>query len=250
MTPIDPQGPFLNPFGPPPEERPPKPTTFDVLTKLVVPVLAFVAVVVAQIQQQRLFYWVLLGVLLLSLAMGFYPSVKPLARERIEDWQDGRAAKRAFPEFKRFLRRFGEFVDSPHPRNDTLHAILIETFSRNPAEFEKLRVTAAGIFYDFSNQLTARIARHPANLPNLRDGMEGLGLLVAWYSRNCVEPIFERLPEELRPLLTDTAKRSLESFRERFVRFHDDYDEYVTRLNESLSKPRIGPCYFPRPKPL
>lgn len=250
MTPISPQGPFLNPFGPPPEERPPKPTTFDVLTKLVVPVLALVAVVVAQIQQQRVFSWVLLGVLLLFLAIGFYPSLKALGRERIHDWQDGRAAKRAFPEFKRFLRRFAEFADLPHSRTDTLHAILLETCNRNSTEFEKFRVTAAELFHAFSKQLTTRIERQPANLANLQDGVEELALLVRSYGQYCVEPIFERLPHELRPLLTDRPKSSLESFRERYVRFLDDFDEYVTRLDESFSRPRIEPHYFPRPKPL
>ena len=242
---------LLNPLGGPPEDQQPrKPTTFDVLTKLVVPLVALVAVIIAQLQQQRLFFWVVLGVLLLFLALGFYPSLKALVRERMQNWQDGRTAKRAFPEFKRFLRRFSEFADLPYSRTDTLHAILLETCNRNSTEFEKFRVTAAELFHDFSKQLTARIERQPTNPANLRDGMEELGLLVRSYGRYCVEPIFERLPQELRPLLTDRAKSSLESFRERFVRFLDDYDQYVTRLDESFSRPRIEPHYFPRPKPL
>ena len=58
MTPIH----FLNPLGGPPEEQQPrKPTTFDVLTKLIVPLLTLVAVVIAQLQRQRLFFWALLG---------------------------------------------------------------------------------------------------------------------------------------------------------------------------------------------
>jgi len=187
---------------------------------------------------------------LLSLAIGFYPSLKALVRERMQDWQDGRAAKRAFPELKRFLRRFGEFADLAHARTDTLHAILLETCNRNYTEFEKFRVAPAELFHDLSKQLTARVERRPANLANLREGVEELGLLVRSYGRYCVEPIFERLPQELRPLLTDRAKSSLESFRERFVRFLDDYDEYVTRLDESFSRPRIEPHCFPRPKPL
>lgn len=247
MTPIH----FLNPLGGPPEEQQPrKPTTFDVLTKLIVPLLTLVAVVIAQLQRQRLFFWALLGVLLLFLALGFYPSLKALVRERMQNWQDGRAAKRAFPEFKRFLRRFSEFADLPYSRTDTLHAILLETCNRNSTEFEKFRVAAAELFHDLSQQLAARVERRPANLPNLRDGVQDLGLLVRLYSRYCVEPIFERLPQDLRPLLTDRAKSNVESFRERFVRFLDDYDEYVTRLDESFSRPRIEPHYFPRPKPL
>ena len=242
---------LLNPLGDPPEEQQPrKPTTFDVLTKLIVPLLTLVAVVIAQLQRQRLFFWVLLGVLLLSLALGFYPSLKALVRERIQDWQDGRAAKRAFPEFKRFLRRFGEFADLPHSRTDTLHAILLETCYRNSTDFEKFRVAAAELFHDPSKQLIGRIERRPANLANLQDGMEELGLLVGLYGRYCLDPIFERLPQELRPLVTDRTKSSLESFRERFVRFLDDYDEYLTRLDESFTRPRVEPHYFPRPKPL
>jgi hypothetical protein len=51
-------------------------------------------------------------------------------------------------------------------------------------------------------------------------------------------------------LLTDRAKSSLESFRERFVRFLDDFDQYLTRLEESFKRPHIEPHCFPRPKPL
>lgn len=70
---------FLNSLdGSPEGQQPPKPTTFDVLTKPIVPVLALVVLIIAQLQQQRLFFWVLLGVLLLFLALGFYPSLKSL----------------------------------------------------------------------------------------------------------------------------------------------------------------------------
>ena len=74
--------------------------------------------------------------------------------------------------------------------------------------------------------------------------------MVSHYGRYCAYPIFERFPQDLRPQLTDAAKRDLEEFRERFVRFIDDYSEFLTNLDQSLSAPVVKGYYFPRPKPL
>ena len=237
--------------GAPQEEPPRKPTVFDVLTKLVIPGLSLVAVIITALQQQRVFSWVLLGVFLLSLAVGFYPWVRARLNRSVGERRDERVARKAFAEFRKFVRRFAEFAAAPHSRTDTLHAIALEELcAGNYANLKKLCVVPAEVFQPFSLQLRSRVEQQEGNLPNLVDGLEELSLLVRSYTQYCVESIFGQFPPDLRPLLTDKAKSSLESFRERYVVFLDDYSKYLETLEESFSRARVESHYFPRPKPL
>jgi hypothetical protein len=245
-------GPLLDLIGGAPQPEPPrKPTTFEVLSMLIVPALSLVAAIVALQRDQRVVAWALLGVLFLSFAVGFYPFVRTRSQQYLSERRDERVARKAFAEFRKCVRRFTEFAAAPHSRTDTLHAIALEELcAGNYANLKKLCVVPAEVFQPFSLQLRSRVDQQEGNLPNLVDGVEELSLLVRSYTQYCVESIFGQFPENLRPLLTDKAKSSLESFRERYVVFLDDYSKYLETLEESFSKPRIGPHYFPRPKPL
>ena len=241
-------GPLDNLTGAPQEQPPPKPTTFDMLSRLVIPALA---VLLAAVQQQRVFLWALLAVLVVSLALSICPWLASRLRDYIADRRDQKLARRAFREFRRFVRRFDEFAAAPHSRTDTLHAIVLaEMCGGNSSNLEKFRLAPGELFQAFSVQLRGRVEQQEGNLANLHDGVGELNLLIRSYSDYCVQPIFERFPQDLRPLLTDRAKSSLESFRERFLAFLNEYDKYLEGLDESFSKPCIGPHYLPRPKPL
>ena len=231
-------------FGTPEEtEQPPKPTTFEILTKLILPALGLVALIIAQLQQQRTLLWALLAFVLLSLATAFLPSK---IRHRVRERRDERVARRAFPEFKRFLRQFGEFVD--YGRSDCLHEIAFRELCQNRSDvFDRLRIVPVHLFNGFWWYLRARNERETRNL---LDSIQEFNHLVISYCTSCTQPIFDRFPEDLRPLLTPQVRASLESFRERFVGFLDDYSEYLKNLDDSFSTPRIRSYYFPRPKPL
>lgn len=243
--------PFLNPIGGSQQEPPRKPTTSEVLATLIVPALSLVATIVALQRDQRIIAWLLLGVLFLSFAVGFYSSVKSRVRESIADGRDQRLARRSFSEFRNFVRRFDEFAAAPSSRTDTLHAIVLgELCGGSSSNLEKFRIVPAELFHPFSLQLRSRVDQQQRNLRNLLHGLEELSLLTRSYTRYCVLPMFDEFPQDLRPSLTERAKSNLESFRERYVRFLDDYSEYLDSLAQSFSKPRIEPHYFPRPKPL
>jgi hypothetical protein len=218
---------------------------------LIVPALSLVAAIVALQRDQRVVAWALLGVLLLSFAVGFYPFVRRRFQRYLSERRDERVARKAFAEFRKFVRRFAEFAAAPHSRTDTLHAIVLDQLcGRDQSKLEKFCLAPGEMFAAFSIQLRGRVEKQEGNLPSLLDGVEELNLLVKSYTQYCVEQIFGQFPPDLRPLLTDRVKSSLEAFRERYVVFLDDYSKYLETLEESFSRARLESHYFPRPKPL
>jgi hypothetical protein len=220
-----------------------KPSFLDWLTRLVLPI---VLVIVAQLQQQRARFWGLLSFAALSLAVGFGSSLKAQIRGWKSRRRDEQIAKRAFADLRRFLRQFGEFVDVPTAREDTLHRVCQNDLSGGRGDVSaKLGIAPSEPFKQHCHYLKSRVERQ-----SLVDGALECNSLVGSYTVYCVLPVFERFPQELRPLLTEGARSSLEAFRQRFDRFLHDYSEYLKSVDESFSTPRIQSYYFSRPKPL
>jgi hypothetical protein len=222
-----------------------KPSGFDFLTKLVVPALSLVAVIIAQLQQQqRAVLWGLLGFAFLSLAAGFYPAVKTRSKTWIHTRRGKQVARQRFPEFKKFVRQFGEFVDMG--RNDTLHYIISsELYQGNVAELGKLGLPTVGLFNGFWYHFNLRIDRMK---PSLADQtiLEFYNL-VGSYNNTCAIVAFERLPQAS---LTPQVRSSLNAFQQRFVPFLEGYQEFLKDLVEAGVIPSESPIYFAHPKPL
>lgn len=235
------------PIGPSQKEQPPKPTAFDILTRLILPV-ALLAI--AQQQQERLVqFWALIAIALLSGIAGFYQIGVQQIRKWVNKLHDRGFAKRTFPKLRRFVHRLGELLDAG--RNDTLEYVARDQLCRsNAARFEELRMIPLDLFHGFWHDLNSRIEKQTPNLDNLVQSVTELRNLVNSYNRYCVGPVFDRFPEGLRELLTDEVKSALESFRERFLRFLEDYDEYAKELEDSLRTVRLQTYYVGRPKPL
>lgn len=227
------------------KNQPPKHTAFDLLTRLILPL---VLVIIAQLQEQSARFWGLLVFAFVSLVIGLYRPVKEQIRYRINKFRDERLAKRRFPEFKRFVHRFGEFVD--RARSDTLHHIALqELCCGNQTDFHRLGVTALPLFNGFLYHFRTRVDKQQPNLTALLESTSEFSNLVSSYAQYCTIPIFERFPQELRPLLTERAKSSLNSFQQQFAGFLDIYTEFLKNLDDSLTIPRVRSYYFPRPKP-
>lgn len=236
------------PFSSSPEKEPPqKSSGFDLVTRLLPLVIAFLAT----LQEQRARFWGLLAFAFFWLVIGFYRPFKEQIRYRIYKLRDERVARQAFRELKRFLRAFGEFVDLPTSHASTIHHIALHDLcGSNTGNFERLRLAPTNPFKQWCYYLTSRIQNVNPNLTNIVETVREFSSIIGDYTHYCVLPIFERFPQELRPLLTDTAKSSLEAFRQRFDRFLHDYSEYLKSLDESFTTPRIQSYYFARPKPL
>ena len=86
---------------------------------------------------------------------------------------------------------------------------------------------------------------------NFLDLVTALTVLVNSYNNNCVCCLFDGLAQD--PQLSqfaDPARRTLESFRERWVNFLNDFDECMRGFEGSLCAARIEVPVFVRPKPI
>ncbi|MGD0325771.1 MAG: hypothetical protein ABSD45_18745 [Terriglobia bacterium] len=257
---------LLDPHEP---EKPPKLTIFDYVTKLILPVLALVAVILTRSQKQTALAWGLLGFAFLSLLAAFYPQIASFVKEQARSRRDERIAKRAFPELRKLIYRFGEFVGS---NSDTLHYIFqSEVCGNNPYMVTtRLGLPSLDIFQGFWATVRDQAASEKPNLASFRGTASAFNMLVALYNNHCMYVVFERLPQELwaqvsglpkqveeqvdwermgrRPpgQLADSARRSLEACRERFNAFLDAYENFLGSLDERLTERHSPIRKFPR----
>jgi hypothetical protein len=227
----------------------PKRTPFEVSTQLVVPSLLVVATIVSLMKDQRRLAWSLVGVLVLSLLIGLYPLAASWAKAQARRRRDERTARRAFPELRKFVEQFGEFVSLQ--RSDTLHYIAqSDICGGNPDRLNRLGMPNANLFYLPWHNMNDRVANLPPNLTNFKATTLELGTFISLYNNYCMRPVFELLPQELRSQLTDRSKSSLEACRESFLTFLSDYSKYLKHFDEAFAARCLLMRDFPRPKPL
>jgi len=194
---------------------------------------------------------IFVGAAALVFLLGIYSPTAQAAKQRYKRWQDGRVARHAFAELKRFHARFGEFLDTS--RNDTLEEILRQTGYRFHSQASaNLQTVPQHVLQGFWFHQRGRLTSHGANLHTFLMSLRELTDLVHYYLDCHVRPVFDEPSEELERLLlaaTETRKE-LVAFRERFVRFLDDYEEYLQRLSTSLVTTPLPHHYFARPKPV
>lgn len=139
---------FPSPFQPEEMNKQKGPTTFDLLTRLLIPALSLIVVIFALSKEESTLAWTLLAILTGSLAISAYPWLKTQIQRGIFERQDNRIVRKALPEFQRFSRRFNEFVSPQEGRN--LHSLEVSKLSAsNPTNLEKLRLPPIDIFNQF-----------------------------------------------------------------------------------------------------
>lgn len=254
-------------------ERPPRPTAFDYLTKLVLPVLALVALILTRSQKQTVLTLGLLVFAFISLVAGFYPEFSAWAKEKAQARMDSRTAKRTFPALKKFVARFGEFVDPSGA--STVHGIAESEVQAHDSGLLMARgLPPIGLFYDLWANLSRDVDSQPPNVASLTASLRDLSTLVSLYGSFCMRPVFELLPQKLRAeasglpkqveeqvdwermgrkppgQLTDSARRSLEACRERFTAFLNDYERFLEGFEAGFAERHLSTRTFPRVKPL
>jgi hypothetical protein len=229
--------------------EPPKRTAFEVLTQLILPALLVLAYIVTMIKDQRLLAWSLLGLLVLSLMVSFYPPAASWAKARAQRRRDECTAKAAFPELRKFVEEFGEFLSRQRP--DTLHYVAQSDLCGGDSErFRGLGIPNIDLFDSFLYHLKERVTNQEPTSTHFKATNSELSTLVSSYINYCMRPVFELLPQEVRSQLSDRAKSNLEACRERFVAFLTDYSKYLKHFDEPFASRYIGMRDFLRPKPL
>lgn len=227
-----------------------KPSAFDFATRLLVPTLTLIALIFTQVNgKQPGLAWSLVGLTLLSLGVGFLPSVKTKMHKWSEQAKDKAVATQAFPEFRKFVNRFHDFVVDG--RCDTLHYIVQDELVRGDGiRYQQLAMPGIGFWGAPLEFFLRRIDAQRPSMVELKMAIEEFHFLVGSYNNQCVSQVFERLPQDLQSSLTSRTKANLNSFEQRFDHFLTDYQNFTKELCASRPALRSLQGAFAHPKPL
>ena len=234
----------------------PRPSGLDYITKLIVPVLAVIAVIVVQFVSVTKLngkqVWVslgLIGIAGLSVVVGLLPSFKAWLHRRSKRKADARAANYAFPEMRNFVRRFGNFVDGR--TNDSLHAIINDRAAHGNTDLlVVLGNVDIGLWQAFRYFVAIRLEKEQPTFEGLKIVLMEFHNLVGCYNNYCVSRIFDRLPQELLVPLPADTKAALNLFQQKFNHFLTDYETFADKLCRSRPGLENAARTFPHPKPL
>lgn len=236
-------------FGNATQGQPPAsegPTAFKIVTAIAIPIASMV--IAALLQRNRVVFWAVLGFGLISVLIGSYPLLRPKFSTAARRRRERLIVRQRYPEFRKYLLRFGDFVDNR--TSDTLHytcqSDLCGSVSTN---MDSLHMAPAEIFavsWSYLNDRTQTVPEPTA----FKSAVRELSSLVGLYGTYSVRPVFEFFPAVLRPALTDNVKAKLEDFRERLVGFQDRYFEFLKELDAGFSGGQTLVNYFYRPKRL
>jgi hypothetical protein len=232
-----------------PDTEKPAHSVFDIVTKLFVPILAVVAAVLTRGSSASVSLG-LIGVAALSLIIGLSPSFKAWLHEIAERKGDQRCSDSAYPELRKFVRRFGAFVDSR--TSNTLHHIVLNQHpvERNHELILALGSTDIGMWQGFWHYVSTRIETEQPDIRKLRVALLEFEHLVGNYNSQCVLGVFARLNRTAITALPAETKNELNSFQQRLDHFFTDYETFVDDLCRSRPSLQQAGRHFPHPRPL
>lgn len=190
----------------------------------------------------------------MAVGSNFYRPGRRLLRARIAQILRNRKVRRYRPDLFLFDQRFARFVEANQSNN--LRYILYNICGNNPDELAKLCPPdyLPRIFQLFAQRQEQHPPRHEADFSlAVLERQE----MVSFYNDDYVQDPLRRLRRD--QLLTKLpenyrldAERKIEDFRDRWVRFLDDFQQFLEKLNNDFG---YGPsegfrAYFDRPQKL
>lgn len=181
-------------------------------------------------------------------------SVWPRVGHRIRRWRartrDERFALKEFPVFRDFVRRFGDFVDTR--TNDTLHGIVRSELSEPvraalARDFDPQSIQMWNRFWYFFDQ---RVGRQPPAFGELSPLIQEFNSLIGEYHNSCVAPVFSRLSDETRSLLSARERSKLNGFQHNYQSFTNSYIQFLRSLADSHRALQHLPRHLPATTPL
>ena len=236
-----------------PPDRPSPPNPWQIISA-VVAALAAVFSAIAHWKESRTIAFVLGVAALLVAASVFYRPMAATVRVRVRNIRRNRVARRSWQEFLRVEKRFGAFLNE----NDTvnLRNIISEICGRNPDEVSK--VCGPDYLNDYYGLIYMRhLKKHARTNTAFHLALTELHQMTCSYNRDYVLDPFKRLNgsptlAQLQPHARDHYQERTKQFRERWVRFLDDFKEYLDKTNHDFRydhREAIS-TYFEYPKPL
>jgi hypothetical protein len=180
--------------------------------------------------------WVFLVLAILLIGTAIYRPIRNQFQRWCERRKDKQIARENWPRFRGLVRDFEDFVSTR--TNRTLYYIISNDLSESArTELSKLliNISMCSGFWDF---FVARVNRERTVLSELAYAIQEFHYLLAQYNNSCVVPIFEQVPTNVKPILTEQDKRKLNTFRERYGKFLGDYMAFAKQL--SKARPQLS----------
>lgn len=214
-------------------EKQPKYSAFDYVTRLTLPGLSLVALIVTRNIQPAL-SWPLGAFAFASFVVGLHRPIADALRNWAGRREDRRVAREAFPVLRKFAHRFEDFIGS---HTLTLHYIAQSDVCQGYGQrYNALGLPDISVWHAYWIHLTKRLDRmdrkKQQSIAELRHELLAFVDLVGTYRNSCVGVLFERLPQSERDTLTPQAKSSLNAFQQQFQRFTDEYRDFAKGLAE------------------
>ena len=238
-------------LDPPDRTTPPNP--WQIISSVVTALAAIVSVI-TQWKGNRVFASILVAVALIAAVSVFYRPIAASVRTTMRNLRRNRIARRLWPEFLRFEERFGLFLNQNDSTN--LRYILSEICGRQEDEVAKL--CAPDYLDDYYGLIRTRHLKKRARTDAaFHFALTELHQMICSYNQDYVLNPLRRLKNsqvfgQLQPSARQPHEERMKEFRERWVRFIDDFKEFIDKTNHDLRyDPRkaIG-TYFERPKVL
>ncbi len=236
-----------------PPDRPNPPNPWQIISA-VVAALAAVFSAIAHWKESRTIAFVLGVAALLVAASVFYRPMAATIRERVRNIRRNRVARRSCQEFLRMEKRFGDFLNQQDTIN--LRNIISDIYGRNEEEVSKL--CGPEYLSDYYGLIHMRhLKKPPRTNTAFHLALTEFHQMVYSYSRNYVLDPFRRLNGspvlgQRQPHEREHYQERMKQFQQRWVRFLDDFKEYVDKTNHDLQydyREAIG-TYFEYPKAL
>jgi hypothetical protein len=223
-----------------------KPSHFEVLTKLILPVLSLTAFILAQWKGQETLLRPLLGLAFLSIVIGFWSTIKGGILNWTNKVHQHRLARKLLPDLRTLAHNFSQFID-PSFRCGSLNSVLS---AESPPVISQMNLPTLDLFYGPWFLLIRRLSHAMGTTTEFLDAALELDSLIRSYNCHCVLAVFERMPDQIRASLSTTARRGLAMHRESFVLYLRDYEQFCIKARELLPESAVvGGFQIPRPLP-
>lgn len=234
------------------QPAPPQPSKPWESASAIVMTIAAVFSVITQSADHPIFAWTLVVIAGLVFLTAFSGRAIRWGRETIGQAQRNRIARKQWPEFLRLGNRFGKFVSRDDSSN--LRQVLRSACGSNDTELSKL--CPPDYLKDLYELFLARCEAAAARDEHgFSFAVDELNLMVSFYNKDYVLEPLRRLKSENRLDQLPTGHRQhyadqIEDFRERWVRFLDDFKEFLDKANNDLGYDPYHEAfgtYFERP---
>jgi len=221
-------------FEPPDKPTPPNP--WQVISSVVAALVA-VASLITQWKGHKLLAFMLVAIALFVIISAFYQPLATRTRNYLQNLRRNRVARRSWQEFLRVEKRFGTFLNE----NDTLNLrnIISEICSRNPDEVSK--IGGPNYLNEYYGLIYMRHLEKPARTNTaFHLALTELHQMICSYNRDYVLDPLRRLNgnpplgQRLQPQAWEHYQERTKQFRERWVRFLDDFKEFADKTNHDL----------------